>query len=297
MTRRFLSSSAGLFFPFALMVTGGVEGLQGQVLFDWPVQAEAGPPALQRGGASLLWNPSGFARSVRERPEVWVVHIDGPGASGIQGLAGAVVIDLPLVGRVGAAYQHLGIPDIDRTSDSPEPEPGSLTVTEDVAILGLARGLGPRAGFGVSLRAMQATVGSRRKTRVAADLGVQSEFEGSLRPRLGAAIRSVGTHSDLLAGATVEVPTPWPERLSTAVGYGVQGVLSRFDPDHRLTVRGILDDVFVLGVAAQSNRSGPWTPLWEIRLDVDRYSLAVVRESLPNDFGVSHYFQATIGLN
>ncbi len=271
--------------------------LRSQVLFDWPVRSDVRPEALVTGAASLLWNPAGFAPSGQEEREVWIVHVDGPDASGIQGLVGSVVFDLPWLGRVGVAYQHLGIPDIERTGSSPEPEPGSLTVTEDLAVLSLAQSVMSLAGVGASVRLMRGTVGSDRRDRVAVDLGVQSRFGGRLRPGVGAALRSVGTRTDAVLGAQASVPTPWPDRLELTAGYGLQGTVSDFNPEHRLSVRGTWLGRFIAGAAALSHNGGPWTSLLELRLEVGRYGLASVRGGLPNDFGAARFFQASIGLN
>lgn len=268
-----------------------------QVLFDWPVRPDSRPEALATGAPALLWNPAGFAPSIHEVPEVWLVHVDGPDASGIQGLVGAVVFDLPWLGRAGFAYQHLGIPDIERTGTSPEPEPGSLTVTEDLAVLSLAQTVTERAALGASVRLMRGTVGSDRRNRVAVDLGLRTHFGGVLRPAIGAALRSVGTRTDAILGADASVPTPWPDRLDLRAGYGLQGAVSDFNPEHRLSLRGKWLGRFVVGAATVSHNGGPWTSLLELRLVIGRYGLAIVREGLPNDFGAARFFQASIGLN
>jgi hypothetical protein len=100
----------------------------------------------------------------------------------------------------------------------------------------------------------------------------------------------------MLLGVVSLIPNPW-SKLGVDAGYGFQGSLAHFEPDHRLTLRGTWDGVLVLGAGAQGSRDGQWTALWEFRIDVGRFSLGVVREGLPNDFGAAHFFQATIGLN
>ena len=212
----------------------------GQILFDWPVRASATPDALVQGAPALLWNPAGFAEARRERREVWVVHVDGPDASGVQGLAGAAVFDVRWLGRIGVAYQHLGIPDIARTTTSPEPEPGSLTVTEDLAVLSLAHGLAPRTGLGVSARLMRGTVGSDRKDRVSFDVGLQAGLGGTFQPAVGAVLRSMGTRSDLVVGLDAALPTPWQDRLELRAGYGGQSPLSELGLEHRLSLLALV---------------------------------------------------------
>jgi len=269
----------------------------GQVLFDLPVRASATPDALVRGAPALLWNPAGIAEVRRGRREVWVVHVDGPQASGVQGLAGAVVFDVRWLGRVGAAYQHLGIPDIARTTTSPEPQPGSLTVTEDLAVLSLARAVASNTGLGVSARLMRGTVGSDRRDRVSVDVGIQAGFAGTLQPSVGAVLRSLGTRSDVVVGVDAALPLPWRDRLELRAGYGGQSPLSELRAEHRLSLRGTWQELLVGGISTLSHGSDPWTWLLEARLEIDRYSLGVVREGLSNDFGATHFFQVTIGLD
>lgn len=267
-----------------------------QILFDWPVRSMAVPEALLTGAPALLWNPAGASPAMAGRRQVWVAHVDGPEASGIQGLVGAAAFDLPVVGRVGATYQHLGVPDIPRTTDSPEPEPGSLTVTEDLAVLSLAQSLTSHAGLGTSIRLMRGTVGSDRRNRVSVDFGAQTRWGGSLAPAAGAVLRSIGTRSELLLGLDGRIPLPW-QRLGLRGGYGLQAPLSRFVASHELALRGTWDRRFVFGVGALSHAEDAWTALLELRVDIDRYSLGVVREGLPNGFGATHYFQITIDLD
>jgi len=262
----------------------------GQVLFDLPVRASATPDALVRGAPALLWNPAGIAEVRRGRREVWVVHVDGPQASGVQGLAGAVVFDVRWLGRVGAAYQHLGIPDIARTTTSPEPQPGSLTVTEDLAVLSLARAVASYPPF-------LASVGPRRPDRVSVDVGIQAGFAGTLQPSVGAVLRSLGTRSDVVVGVDAALPLPWRDRLELRAGYGGQSPLSELRAEHRLSLRGTWQELLVGGISTLSHGSDPWTWLLEARLEIDRYSLGVVREGLSNDFGATHFFQVTIGLD
>ncbi len=280
----------------AALFSGRSGDLHGQVLFDWPVRASTVPEALQTGAPSLLWNPAGMARSVERTRQIWIVHVDGPDASGVQGLAGAAAFDVPWIGRVGAVYQHLGVPDIPRTTDSPEPEPGDLTVTEDLLVLSLAQSLMAGTGFGASLRMIRGTVGSDRQDRVSVDVGAQTRFGGTATPAFGAALRSVGTRTTLGLGVDAGIPVPWPP-LDIRGGYGLQALLARFDPASQFTLRGVWDETLILGASAMVHPEGAWTGLFELRVDIGRYSLGAVREGLPNGFGASYAFQITIDLN
>lgn len=274
-------------------VLAGPPGVGAQVLFDWPVRSAAAPEALLTGAPALLWNPAGAAPTQHRDPQLWVVHIDGPDASGLQGLAAAAAFDVPVAGRIGVTYQHLGVPDIPRTTDSPEPEPGTLTVTEDLAVLSMAGGLTERGALGASLRVMRGTVGSDRRTRVSVDVGARTRLGGRATPGVGLVLRSVGTRTEGLFGVDAGLPLPW-DRLSLRGGYGLQAPLSSVEPTHEISLRGRWEERLVFGAAALSHPDASWTGLFEFRLEIGRYSLAVVREGLPNAFGAAHFFQMTI---
>ena len=269
---------------------------EAQVLFDWPVRSTTAPEALTTGAPALLWNPAGASRAISRDRQIWVVHVDGPDASGIQGLAGAFAFDLPVIGRVGAAYQHLGVPDIPLTTESPEPLPGSLTVTEDLLVLSLARSLMEGTGLGASVRFMRGTVGSDRRDRVSVDVGAQTRFGGEPAAGVGAVLRSVGTRTTLIVGGDARLPLPWPE-LDLRGGYGLQTLLARVDPVHQVSLRGVWDRTLVVGAGTLVHPEGAWTGLFEVRVDIGRYSLGAVREGLPNAFGASYAFQISIDLN
>ncbi len=134
---------AAVLFPF---------GVEGQTIFDWPIRAAPQPEAVLTGAGAVFWNPGSLVSEVGTSQEIWVVHVDGPDATGVRGVATAGVIDLPLGLRGGVGYWHLGIQDIPRTTTSPHHEPGEINIAEDVAILALARNLAGRSGVGGALR-------------------------------------------------------------------------------------------------------------------------------------------------
>jgi hypothetical protein len=50
---------------------------------------------------------------------------------------------------------------------------------------------------------------------------------------------------------------------------------------------------FGMGVSYLGKGDG-WSPLWMLGAEIGRYSLGVLRESLANDFGPVHFFQASV---
>ena len=79
------------------------------------------------------------------------------------------------------------------------------------------------------------------------------------------------------------------------IGYGIEAGKGRGSPDHRLSFRASWVDQLHLGVGLSYLGSPDGcTPLWMLGADLGRYSVSVIRESLANDFGPVHFFQASI---
>jgi len=120
----------------------------GQVIFDWPMRVAPQPEAVLTGAGAVFWNPGSLVSEVGTRQEIWVIHVDGPDATGVRGVAASGVIDLPKGLRGGVGYWHLGIQDIPRTTTSPHQEAGEINIAEDVALLVLAKNLTSHTGVG-----------------------------------------------------------------------------------------------------------------------------------------------------
>jgi hypothetical protein len=79
------------------------------------------------------------------------------------------------------------------------------------------------------------------------------------------------------------------------MGYGVQVGEDLDAMGHRISLRTSWKDYvhLGLGLAHEGDQDG-WSPLLMARADLGRYSLAVLRESLFNNFGAVHFFQASV---
>jgi hypothetical protein len=244
----------------------------GQLLFDWPIRATPQPEAILTGAGAVFWNPGGLAQGVGTGNEVWITHVDGPDATGIRGVAVAAVLDLPLGLQTGMGYWHLGIPDIPRTTDSPLLELGRVEVAEDVFLFSMTGGdRDVPVGFGGSVRFHRASVAGEVRTRMVGDVGVHLQPPVVLSPRFGLSLRGLGEDPRILAGVELAAPP--------------------------LALRASWVERFHLGAGLTNWRDGGgWTTLWMVGLDVDRYSLSILRENLANGFGPVHFYRASIRL-
>ena len=270
-------------------------GAGGQVIFDWPLRAAPQPEAVLTGAGAVFWNPGSLVSEVGTSQEVWFIHVDGPDATGVRGVAVSGVFDLPLGFRGGVGYWHLGIQDIPRTTTSPHHEAGEIHIAEDVGLLALSKPLAGGTGVGVALRFQRGAAGRDAKSEVGGEVGIHHQTNLPLSPRFGLAIRGLGGDLKTLGGVEVSLPPLASSRIPIRVGYGFQADEDFGFLDHRVSFRGSwMDQVHLgMGLSYLGNDNG-WTPLWMLGADVGRYSLSVLRESLANGFGPVHFFQASI---
>lgn len=270
----------------------------GQLLFDWPIRAVPQPEAILTGAGAVFWNPGGLAQGVGTGNEVWITHVDGPDATGVRGLAFAAVLDLPFGLQTGMGYWHLGIPDIPRTTDSPLLEFGRVEVAEDAFLLSMTGGdRDVPVGFGGGVRFHRASVAGEVRTRIVGDVGVHLQPPVVFSPRFGLALRSLGQDPRILAGVEVAAPPLARSRIPIHLGYGVEKGPGPEGLEHRLSLRASWVERFHVGFGLNNWRDGGgWTALWMLGVDVDRYSLSILRENLANGFGPVHFYRASIRL-
>lgn len=270
-------------------------GAGGQILFDWPLRASPQPEAVLAGAGAVFWNPGSLVEEVGTSREVWVIHVDGPDATGVGGMAVAGVSDLPFGLRAGIGYWHLGIQDIPRTTTSPHHEAGEINISEDVAVLALAATVAGNIGVGGALQFQRGAAGRDARSRMVGELGVHHQAGLPFSPRFGLVLKGLGGDFSALGGVEFSAPPLAANRIPIRFGYGIQ-VDDGLDPlDHRLSLRASWMDQLHLGMGlSYLGKNNGWTPLWMVGADLGRYSLAVVRESLANNFGAVHFFQAAV---
>ena len=247
------------------------------------------------GAGAVFWNPAGLARAAGGPEEFWLTHVDGPDVTGVGGMAAAGMMDLPLGFRGGLGYWHLGIQGIPRTTDSPERELGEVQVAEDVGILAGARSLGSSTGVGVSFRFLRTSVEGEARSQAEGEVGIFHRSPLPLEPRFGLSIRGIGGDLSVLGGVEVSAPPLASSRIPLRLGYGVLADGGPKPNQHRFSIRGSWQDLVHLGVGVTHlGEYNGWAPLWMLGTDIGRYSFAVLRESLANDFGAIHFFRAAI---
>jgi hypothetical protein len=196
----------------------------------------------------------------------------------------------------GIAYRHVGISDIPRTSTSPDPEPGDIDVSEDVASVALARDFSTSGAMGLAVRYARSTGGPDDLVQLSVDYGVLFRTELPLRPRIGGVVRGIGLGTRFLAGIGMTPPASLSGPLLWDLSYGLDVDGDRNVTQHRLSLRGSWRARYHLAAGANRNGVDGWTALWMVGVDFGRYSLAVMREGLANGFGAAHYYRLAIHL-
>lgn len=276
----------------ALLLPGG---LSGQTIFGWPLRAAVQPEGVLTGAGAVFWNPGGLAAQAGTQQEAWIIHVDGPDVTGVRGAGAAGVLDLPVGVRAGIGYWHLGVHDIPRTTTSPSQEIGDIDVSEDVAVLSLTWGLGHRTGIGCGVRFERGSAGRYARSRMAGEVGISHSSGLPLLPRFGFALQGLGQDWKAVLGTEAKVATLAAGRIPVRAGYGIQSGSGFHRLDHRFSLRGSWMDQIHLGMGVSRLADGDgWTSLWTLGADLGRYSLSILRESLANNFGPVHYFQASI---
>lgn len=264
-----------------------------QLVFDWPIRAGVAPEALLAGAAATLWNPAGTAL---EPGEAWITSVDGPKATELRGVAGAVSGGVSSLGTLGLAFTHLGIDDIPRTVDSPAGEPGQIRVAEDALALAASRRLAPWISAGVGGRWVRATVLDDRRSRTTASAGFRLDPSLAFRPALALTLLDLGGDERLMGAVSAAVPPPWIRPFQLTVGYGFDAASRTGTVDQRVSLRLTWMARFHAGAGFTfpDGEDEGVNALWSAGADFGRYSLAVLREGLSNDFGAVHYYRAAI---
>ena len=247
------------------------------------------PPALATGAAAAFWNP---AQQEAGSGQLGLDLIQTPEAVGASGVIAAFRIPLHSVGTVGFVYGRMGLGDLVRTSDSPDPDGASIPYYAQSAALTWARALG-RSTVGASLTYHDTRFDGVRLERWSVDAGFAQQIGDRLR--LTAATRGfrrlgsdpaqdvyAALESRLWRG-TLWRGTPGTVRGSYGLTVGHPG-----GTDHQLGAgldvgAPVSLDVVVVREATYGNPA--WRGAAGLRVAVGRYRLSFARDGGISDLG------------
>lgn len=284
-------------FAFLLLTFIIAAPASAQRLLDLQVRGSAVADALAPGAIAVFWNPAATA-GFAGRAEALVVDVRGAAATGVDGLALAGAFRLDSLTSVAFGYLHVGIDGIGRTSTSPLEDPGAgdIAIGEDVFGAALARGIGEAITLGAILRYAHTAEITGGEGLFEWGLGAVYRTTLPLAPVVAAAARAEDDGANWTAGVEVAPPLrlqDWQFRAS----WGVGGSPQVHGATHRVSALASWRDQLLVTAGAAGEPDGEarsWQPLASASLRLSRFSIGVLREELPNDFGAIHSLRFSV---
>jgi len=247
------------------------------------------PPALATGAAAAFWNP---AQRTADAGQLGLDLVQTPQAVGASGVIAALELPLRRVGTVGVLYARMGVGDLVRTTDSPDPAGESIPFYAQSAALTWARAAGLTI-VGASLTYHDTRFDGVRLDRWTLDAGFVQQI--GERIRVAAATRGfrrVGNDpaQDVYAGMQYRLwrGTLWREAPGTLVarfgltfghpGGADQQLGAGLDVGAPLSL-----DVVLAREASYGNAA--WRGAAGVRVAIGRYRLSFARDGGVSDLG------------
>ena len=247
------------------------------------------PAALATGAAASFWNP---AQHAAEAAHLGVDLIQTPQAVGATGVIAGLQFPLRAVGTLGFLYARMGVGDLVRTSDSPDPNGESIPYYAQSASLIWSRSIG-HTTVGAGLTYHDTRFDGVRLNRWTLDAGLAQQVGERLR--LAAATRGfrrLGTDpaQDVYAGMQYRLwrGTLWGATPGTLVArYGLTfghpgGADQQFGAGLDVGAPVSLD-VVLAREASYGNAA--WRGAAGVRVAIGRYRLSFARDGGVSDLG------------
>jgi hypothetical protein len=269
-----------------------------QKLLDLPVRVWAGADAVAAGAVAAFWNPAA-ATALRGRGEIMVVDVLAPEPTGLGGFAVAAAYRLDAATTIALGYHHVGIDGILQTDESPLAEDATpLELGEDGIALAVSRAISPVVNVGILARYIRAA--EIAEDRSIGELGVgvhlRPTFPGN--PVIGGATRFEADGTAWMAGVEIMPVGTADAEWRLGANWGIDGGPMRIGVSQRVAALAAWREYVAIsaGFAGEPDAAGrTWRPVAAATLRFTRYSLAVMREHMANDFGAVHAFRFTVG--
>jgi hypothetical protein len=251
------------------------------------------PPALATGTAAVFWNPAQIEDSART--QLGIEGIQTPAAIGASGMIAAVRVRAGRAGQIGFVYGHVGLSDLTRTGDSPDPIGSAVPV--------YTRALGatwsrPVAGvaLGATLAYHETRLDAARATRVTFDVGARCDIAPGLRVAAAthffSSLSGTDPAQDVYAGIEYRVwqGPLWGDRGAVRGRYGL-AFGHGFTADHQIGAGFELGRVVAFDVAVAREGSygaGGWRPAAGFRVTIGKYRVTLARDAGVNELGSAY---------
>jgi hypothetical protein len=253
------------------------------------------PPALATGTAATFWNPAQREDSVRT--QLALEGIQTPTEIGASGVLAAVRMRARSLGYVGLLYGRVGLSDLTRTSDTPDPIGPAVPVFTYALGVTWSRAFG-RTTLGATLAYHETRLDAAHAGRVTLDVGTSYALDPAGRLRIAATTHFISALSvndpaqDLYAGIEARLwqGPLWGDRAVVRGRYGV-AFGHGFGADHQAGLG--LDLGGVVGLDASVVREGSygsagWRPVAGIRVTIGKYRITLARGVGVNDLGSAY---------
>jgi hypothetical protein len=275
--------------PLASLASLSAQSAPGAELWRLAAVTLPVPAALNGGVAAAFWNPA-------QRPDghgwLGLEVIQTPDVVGATGLLAAAVVPLPRVGNIGLVYGRMGLNDLVRTSDSPDPEGPSIPFySQDVKLVWATSLRGLTLGTGLAYRSTRfdgATIDGW-----GLDLGLSQKVGGKLRIAASThGLRRLGNDpgQDVFAGIEYRMwqgalwqGAPGTIRARYGVSAGHPGGV-----DHQFGAGLEIGSVLTLDAQLAREASyghAAWRGAAGLRVAVGRYRLTVARDGGVSNLG------------
>ncbi len=268
--------------------------LVAQRVLDLPVRGSGGPDVLARGPISVFWNPGG-GRIPAQRGEALIVDVQGPNSTSLDGVALASVFRLDPSTAIGVGFRNVGLDQIPLTSTSPLPDDveGTLDISETTLSVAATRIVGHSLTFGAGAHFTRAARALDARDEVEVGAGLRTAARNWM-PGFGASLGFGEQGTDWAVGAELAPAAAVVSGGNLSVSYGVAGSPWYHGLTHRIALGAEWASRVRLsaGIAGEPDVGGrSWDPVLGAAVEIQRYSVGVLREELGNGIGAVHTFR------
>jgi len=279
----------------AVFAVGATSGqLLAQRVLDLPVRESGRPDVLARGPIAVFWNPAG-GRIPSQRGEALVVDVQGPHSTSLDGVALVSVFRLDSSTAIGVGFRHVGLGEIPVTSTSPLPDAieGTLDISETTLSFAATRVVGPSLTFGAGAHFTRAAQALDASDEVEVGAGLRTAARNWV-PGFGASLGFGEQGTDWAVGAEFAPAAAVLSGGSLSVSYGIAGSPWYHGLTHRVALGATWASRVRLtaGIAGEPDVGGrSWDPVLGAVIEIQRYSVGILREELANGIGAVHTFR------
>jgi len=251
------------------------------------------PPALATGTAAVFWNPAQVEDSART--QIGLEGIQAPAAIGASGMIAAIRVRAGSVGQIGFVYGHVGLSDLTRTGDSPDPIGSAVPVYTSALGLTWSR---PVAGaaLGAALAYHDTRLDAAHVTRWTLDVGASRQIAPGLRVAAAthffSSLSASDPAQDVYAGVEYRLwqGPLWGDQAVVRGRYGL-AFGHGFAADHQLGAGLELGRIVALDIGVTHEGSygtGAWRPAAGVRVTIGKYRVTLARDAGVNELGSAY---------